>query len=1255
MSFLGPKSMHREKSPHPWEKSIKDKYSDRFKYAHNSVNNPTYPKKKKLPKNRITFTVIGNRVTKEFIYCVNIVKGMHKYRSKIFAPPVIKEVTGVEWPGVWQDLKIKYGGTAYCIPKQVAILYNDEFFGGDQELKEFMESRYIYHLCLNYAKLAVEAFSGFVRSSGLYSDLVPYTCENFLRLCSTTRGGYGGTPIHRIVKNGWIQCGGYTLKSTDLGCENFIVPHDRRGVLAMCNDGRHVDCSTQFFILLQPADWMANKYVAFGQLVDGDKVLQQIEQVPTMYESPIEPITIYKAGVLNMDCQNIRINKNIQNYLYKHIEDLVAVGRLFYEELLERVWAAVAARCILREVEIVTSDLEMTDSDSGTMSPEKISKTSKQDQPPDIEDVFKRYEPEEEPAPILPQTAPLLPEVEKPYYLPFTDVPYPDETDSTYDLKRFLQGHYCLFCDLEVNLPKNEKLKKKLFLQYSNIPSDMFVFDDNKTKIDSGKTFNHIIRTCTPAKTAIVENNLERASFAGGIIRNIGKGTAMFNLFEGARRRLSVYERRQSLAQSSRRSELMTLNDEDLRKLKQVSAFERRQSVAVAQKKSTLPDLDDENIKKLRRMSVVDRQGAPANRRQSIFDRRQSIFDPGNQRKSVTASGLTEEQLKKLRRISTFDSRPDEDADREDMQSDSKPGISSGYDAETDDLARTSSRLMQRPIGRPKPDEMANERVIAKQKQEDEDYSSSDSAKMTTFPPIKRRESSEAQVEKKESYVIETPFAFTPSRQKHKDEDKALPEIVKETGQSGRPPPDEMNRTPSKLMRRPTGFIRPDEVKKILQAQNRDDEDDDDDDDNKDDGDSEDDDEDEPPEISPGKTDKKRGLSFAATSQTMPDDMNRTPSKLMRRPTAYIRADEVKKILQAQNRYDEGEEDEDVAPNAPTSPADSEDASKSSLIPADYMKKRRQTATFAQELTEVKQFQREKQTSSPSSEESDEKSAAEKAEKGAIKLPIIIPQEAQKAEGEPEGKQTGYVRKSHEEVPFLENIEDEKKKTDDGAQEEGTISKRVSETKRISETKDKVDLAALTPKKLSETVPLKKGHLVRRSTAEDDSTLRESVIRRLYEDAMQIDDNMGPPTLKNYKPISERIPKNLLLSFGRRRFPKETKKDIKEDFMRPSLAMDESFEQVANVQYKVKSKISEDYIHRLYKMEQPREVSFRSMEYAHRRPTLSVAQYQQKNKQRQERIQQEERKERDKKLAEDPMLEQLFIRDASIHEAPSSR
>lgn len=68
------------------------------------------------------------------------------------------------------------------------------------------------------------------------------------------------------MKNSWIQCGGWNLHEKKMQCENYVVPHDRRGVLSMCNDGRHKHNSTQFYITLGPAPWMDYKYVAFGYI-----------------------------------------------------------------------------------------------------------------------------------------------------------------------------------------------------------------------------------------------------------------------------------------------------------------------------------------------------------------------------------------------------------------------------------------------------------------------------------------------------------------------------------------------------------------------------------------------------------------------------------------------------------------------------------------------------------------------------------------------------------------------------------------------------------------------------------------------------------------------------------------------------------------------------------------------------------------------------------------------------------------------------
>lgn len=98
----------------------------------------------------------------------------------------------------------------------------------------------------------------------LYAKLVPAISNLFLKRCSKTIGGYAGTPIQRIALPSWIQCGGWNSKPHIVPCENYIVPHNKRGVLSMCHNGKHEDNSIQFFVTLDAAPWMDYKYVAFG-------------------------------------------------------------------------------------------------------------------------------------------------------------------------------------------------------------------------------------------------------------------------------------------------------------------------------------------------------------------------------------------------------------------------------------------------------------------------------------------------------------------------------------------------------------------------------------------------------------------------------------------------------------------------------------------------------------------------------------------------------------------------------------------------------------------------------------------------------------------------------------------------------------------------------------------------------------------------------------------------------------------------------
>ncbi|RTG87403.1 peptidyl-prolyl cis-trans isomerase-like 6 [Schistosoma bovis] len=74
--------------------------------------------------------------------------------------------------------------------------------------------------------------------------------------------------------------------------------HDRRGILSMANSGRHTNGS-QFLITLAPAEWMDNRYVAFGRVIEGSLTLDKMEEVQTHYERPVKDICIENISVVN--------------------------------------------------------------------------------------------------------------------------------------------------------------------------------------------------------------------------------------------------------------------------------------------------------------------------------------------------------------------------------------------------------------------------------------------------------------------------------------------------------------------------------------------------------------------------------------------------------------------------------------------------------------------------------------------------------------------------------------------------------------------------------------------------------------------------------------------------------------------------------------------------------------------------------------------------------------------------------------------
>lgn len=146
----------------------------------------------------------------------------------------------------------------------------------------------------------------------LFEDRVPRTAENFRMLCTGEKGvgrsgaklHYKGSKIHKIIP-GYLLQGGDFIANDGSGNEsvygprfedeNFSVSHDHKGIVSMANNGRNTN-GGQFFITLNKTQWLDGKYVAFGKVVEGMDIVDQIEAVGTSNGAPKKIVSILDCG-----------------------------------------------------------------------------------------------------------------------------------------------------------------------------------------------------------------------------------------------------------------------------------------------------------------------------------------------------------------------------------------------------------------------------------------------------------------------------------------------------------------------------------------------------------------------------------------------------------------------------------------------------------------------------------------------------------------------------------------------------------------------------------------------------------------------------------------------------------------------------------------------------------------------------------------------------------------------------------------------
>lgn len=138
----------------------------------------------------------------------------------------------------------------------------------------------------------------------LNCDLVPKTCENFIKHCQN--GYYDGTKFHRSIRNFMIQGGDPTNTGNGgksiwgKAFEDEFRPnliHQGRGILSMANSGSNTNGS-QFFITFRSCRHLDRKHTIFGKIVGGLDTLNAIEKVEVdNKDRPIEDIIVQSAQV----------------------------------------------------------------------------------------------------------------------------------------------------------------------------------------------------------------------------------------------------------------------------------------------------------------------------------------------------------------------------------------------------------------------------------------------------------------------------------------------------------------------------------------------------------------------------------------------------------------------------------------------------------------------------------------------------------------------------------------------------------------------------------------------------------------------------------------------------------------------------------------------------------------------------------------------------------------------------------------------
>ena len=150
----------------------------------------------------------------------------------------------------------------------------------------------------------------------LFEKEAPKTVANFTELAEGKREWthpvsreksskklYDGTIFHRVIPDFMIQGGdpaangmggpGYKFEDETKGS-----PHrfDKKGKLAMANAGPNTNGS-QFFITVAATEWLTGKHTIFGEVIEGQEIVDKISRVSTRSDKPVKPVVLESVTI----------------------------------------------------------------------------------------------------------------------------------------------------------------------------------------------------------------------------------------------------------------------------------------------------------------------------------------------------------------------------------------------------------------------------------------------------------------------------------------------------------------------------------------------------------------------------------------------------------------------------------------------------------------------------------------------------------------------------------------------------------------------------------------------------------------------------------------------------------------------------------------------------------------------------------------------------------------------------------------------